>query len=204
MKRFALVLFVMMAFAAAASAQTMMAGVKGGLNIAKMTGDDADDSEWLYGGAGGAYFTYKFNDMFAIQPEVLFMMKGQSYDFEDETFKTKLNYIDIPVLLKVCIPTEGNFKPSIFAGPYLGMLLSADDADEDIKEYLKSMDYGLVFGAGLNYMLAEDQGYISLDARYGMGLTTIDDSLSEALELEEEIDAKNMGITIMVGYGRSF
>ncbi|MDD3642712.1 MAG: porin family protein [Candidatus Krumholzibacteria bacterium] len=198
MKRFALVMFVVMAFAASASAQTMMAGLKGGLNIAKMTGDDVpDDASWLYGGAGGGYFTYKFSDMFAIQPEVLFMMKGFSMDVEDETYKMKLNYIDIPVLLKVCIPTEGSVKPSIFAGPYLGLLLSAKADDEDVKDYTKSMDYGVVFGGGINYMLAEDQGYISLDARYGMGLTTVDDS-------DDERDGKNMGITIMVGYGKSF
>lgn len=198
MKRFALVMFVVMAFAASASAQGMMAGLKGGLNIAKMSGDDVpDEATWLYGGAGGIYFGYAFNDMFCIQPEVLFMMKGWKMEVDGETFSGKLNYIDIPVLLKVNIPTEGSFRPSIFAGPYLGMLLSAKFEDEDIKDFTKSMDYGLVFGAGLNYMLAEDKGFISLDARYGMGLTTIDDT-------DDEADLKNMGITIMVGYGKSF
>jgi len=198
MKRFALIMFMIMAFAASASAQGMMFGLKGGLNIAKMSGDDVpDEATWLYGGAGGVYFGYAFNDMFAIQPEVLFMMKGMNIDVLDESFKVKLNYIDVPVLLKVSIPTEGSFKPSIFAGPYFGFLMSAKIDDEDIKDQVKSMDYGLVFGAGMNYMLAEDKGFISLDARYGMGLTTVDDT-------DAEDDLKNMGITIMIGYGKSF
>jgi serine/threonine-protein kinase len=52
---------------------------------------------------------------------------------------------------------------------------------------VKIMDFGLIFGAGVEF------GKITVDARYNLGLTTIDDS-------EEEADVKNSVISIMVGY----
>lgn len=201
MKRLALVALIIVAFAASASAQGMQAGLKGGLNIAKATGDDVpDEAAWLYSGIGGAFLCYMFNDMFAIQPELLFAMKGWKIEVEDETFKTKLNYIEIPLLLRLNIPTEGSMTPAIFAGPSIGFLMSAKAEDEDIKELLKSTDFGLVFGAGLNHELSEDKGFITYEVRYSLGLATVFD----LEEVDEQPDVKNMGISIMVGYGKSF
>ena len=53
----------------------------------------------------------------------------------------KLDYVEIPVLFKVVIPTEGSkFKPSLFVGPALGFNIDAkikgeyqgQSAEEDI------------------------------------------------------------------------
>ena len=63
----------------------MQLGVKAGLNIASIGGDDADqilegqslDSKT--GFAGGLFFMYQFSNMFAIQPEAYYTMKGATY-----------------------------------------------------------------------------------------------------------------------------
>jgi len=122
------------------------------------------------------------------------MMKGTKEDGGDG--KIKLNYIEIPVLLKFKPAMEGNFKPAIFAGPAVGFLMSAkaDDGEEeeDIKDFTKSIDFGIAFGAGFMYMM-ENGGGITFDARYTMGMGTIDDT-------EDDADVKNANISFMLGY----
>jgi len=132
-------------------------------------------------------------------------MKGAKAEREilGETLKltTKVNYLEIPVLAKLSIPTKGTVKPSLFVGPSLAIKLSSkakweyagESEEEDIEE-LKSTDFGLVFGGGVDFALG--QGKLTIDARYTLGLTKV----GEPEEGEEEVDMKNGAISIMVGY----
>ncbi|MFZ5980979.1 MAG: porin family protein [Candidatus Zixiibacteriota bacterium] len=208
MKKLLLVLGVIMIFAVSGIAQTegvgiTAKGVKAGLNLANLTGSDIEGNKMMLTFGGGAFVEYSFNPQFAIQPEALFMMKGTKAEEGDE--KINLTYIEIPVLLKFKPTMEGNFKPAIFAGPALGLLLSAkadvyDEVEEeivedvDIKDEMKSIDFGIAFGAGFMYMM-QNGGGITFDARYTMGMGKIYDP--------EEGDApeiKNANISFMVGY----
>ncbi len=207
MKRFNVLLLVilMVAFVGTtANAQLIGKGIKAGINLANLSGDDIEETDMKIGLAVGGFITYGFTEMFAVQPEVLFMMKGAEYTETDPligdiTAKFKLNYIEIPVLVKVMIPTTGNVKPVIFAGPAVGFLMSANveaealgiSIDDDIKDETKSIDFGLAFGAGVGFEIT--QGTITLDARYTLGLTTIDDTA-------DEFDVKNGVISIMGGF----
>jgi len=204
---------LVMALVAPVSAQMKMEfGVKAGVNLANLTGDDADmeeaDKKMLLGFGGGAFGRFLLAEgQFCIQPEILYMMKGAKYegtgDAEDAEAKIKANYICIPILLKYNIPTEGGFKPNVFVGPEFGILMSADiteeyegeEEEEDIKDYLKSLDLGLTFGAGFDYAVNET-GKLTFDARYTMGLSTVDDTFGD----DEELTIKNAVISVMVGY----
>ncbi len=202
------VFVLMFSLSPAIMAQEASFGVKGGLSLANVTGDEVEDVEWKMGGAGGLFVEYKVSDVFAIHPEVLYCMKGSKS--EGEIFETtiestlKLTYIDIPVLAKVMIPVEGSVSPSLFAGPYVGFNLDAKleleaegESDEgDIKDYVKSTDYGLVVGGGLDYHL-DNGGAITLDARYSLGLSGIYD---EEGEDEEGSEVKNQAVMVMIGY----
>ncbi len=207
MKRFNVLLLVilMVAFVGTtANGQLIGKGIKAGVNLANLSGSDIEDTEMKTGLAVGGFITYGFSEMFAVQPEVLFMMKGAKFTetdpfFGDVTGKFKFNYIEIPVLVKVMIPTSGKVKPNIFAGPAVGFLMSADleaealgvSAEVDIKDEIKSIDFGLAFGAGVGFEIT--QGTITLDARYTLGLTSVDDT-------DDELDMKNGVISIMGGF----
>lgn len=197
---------------ASVSAQGLTAGLKGGMNIANLHGKDVKELEEemgvdfvsKMGFCAGGFITYNLNDMFAIQPELLFTMKGAKAEREilGETVKVtmKLNYLEIPVLAKLSIPTPGNVRPSLFVGPSLAIKLSSKfkteiagiSEEEDIEE-LKSTDFGLVFGGGIDFGLG--RGKLTVDARYTLGLTKVHEP-----EEGEEIDIKNGAISIMVGY----
>lgn len=199
------ILLVFTLSTASVSAQGLTGGLKAGMNIANIHGDDVEDMwDSKIGICAGGFITCRLSDLFAIQPELLFTMKGAKAEEEvfGETMKVtmKMNYLEIPVLAKLSIPTPGTVKPSLFVGPSLAIKLSGkakveyagESAEADIEE-LKSTDFGLVFGGGIDFALG--QGKLTVDARYTLGLTT-----TREPEDEEEVDVKNGVISIMVGY----
>lgn len=208
MKKFmfaAIAIVAMCAFVAPANAEKMMFGVKAGLNMANLTGDDVEDNSMKMGAVGGVFMSYDLTEIFAIQPELLFTMKGTTFGEGSDEVNLKLNYFEIPLLLKVNLPTEGKIKPMLYAGPALGILMSAKAEDEDVKDEAKSMDIGVLAGAGVGYKL--EKGMIGVEFRYEVGMSTIydlDDATLEDWGLTDQPDAKNTNMSILVGYGFAF
>jgi hypothetical protein len=208
---FVLMLAAVMLFTAAPLfAEGMMFGIKGGLNMSNLTGDDATIGDTApsmkMGFGGGIFFNYAFTELFAVQVEGLYMMKGATYEWsegeESGSVDVKIDYIEVPLLLKVTIPTEGKIKPAIFAGPTFGFLMSAkgpgeDGKEVDIKDEVESMDIGIIGGAEIGYKL--EKGMIFLSASYEVGMQTI--GKVEEGEEGDAPDFKNTNIGIYLGYG---
>ncbi len=156
----------------------MRAGVKGGLNVSNLYIDDVNDENARYGFNAGIYGQVFSTDFFAIQPELLFSTKGSKADYDglfDQTVKYNLNYLDLPVLAVFKLGKSAE----IHVGPYVSYLLGANisysgdvaNGDDEIdKDNLKSFDYGLAGGFGLNF------GAVQIGARYNYGLAEIADS----------------------------
>lgn len=203
MKKLLVVLFAFALFSISAQAQ-MQLGLKAGLNLANLSGDDISDTDARTGFAGGLFFTYQFNEMFAIQPEAYYTMKGatNSGTFEGITYESelKLDYVEIPLLLKFLIPIkDSGVRPTIFAGPSIGFNMSAKSKveaggqtfEQDIED-VASTDIGLVFGGGIGFPVGN--GELGVDIRYILGLSTIDDS-------SEKDDVKNGVLNFNLYYG---
>lgn len=205
MKKFLTLLFVLTVFSMISFAQ-MQAGLKAGVNISNLSGDDAGSPDSKTGFAFGGFFMYQFSPMFAIQPEAYYTMKGatEKMDFSGTTVDLTytLDYIEIPVLFKFLIPIQGSgVRPAIFAGPFLGINTTAkvkaefdgQSQEEDLTD-TKSTEFGLQFGGGIGFPVGK--GELGVDLRYILGLSTIDDSADEA-------DVKNNVININLYYGSS-
>jgi len=188
MKKMAIVLALLLAISA--FAQGISFGVKGGVNYTSLSGDDVPDGlSWKLGFGGGVVAALNVMDMFVIQPEVLYTMKGG--EDPDLEYSFDLTYVEVPVLLKYSVPMEGMISPNFFVGPSLGILMSAELDEVDVKDDLKTMDFGVVVGAGVDFDMGT--GKVTLDGRYTLGLMSIDDS-------EAEQDWKNGAISVMIGY----
>ena len=191
--------FLLTLFITPLNAQTQL-GPRAGLNIANVVGDDAEifmDSRT--GFTGGIFFIHQFSDLFAIQPEVYYTMKGATLNRTSVDVTLSVDYMEVPVLLKLIIPVEGsNFRPSIFAGPSLGFNTTAklkveadgESEEEDIKENVKSTDFGLVFGGGIGIMIGKNE--LGFDIRYILGLSTLDDSSSNADDIKNAVISFNI------------
>jgi hypothetical protein len=184
------------------SAKGMMFGIKGGLSEAKFNGSDVGDNSYKAGFVGGAFMNYELTDIFSIQPEVLFAMKGAKFDSAGVSFKDKLNYIEVPILLKANLPVSGSIKPSIYAGPAFDFRLSAkasDGEEIDFKDQTAGFDLGIAAGAMVAYQT--ETASIFVEGRYEVGLLTIakneDDTGSKP-------DITNGNFQIMVGFGVPF
>lgn len=168
-------------------------GVKGGLNLSKLSmKEDADSgvkNDFSMGGAYGLIFNFKVNDVFSLQPELLYSTQGSamSASLLGLEFKLKqiLNYIQVPVLGKLSFGSE-NVRFFINAGPYVGYMLSAkvkaealgqeneekvDFSDPDVKESANRLDVGVAAGLGIAFKVGP--GDIFVEGRYNLGLMDI-------------------------------
>jgi hypothetical protein len=171
MKKAFLALALTLGVASAAQAQSARFGVKAGASLTSFTGTDADNAKNKFGFNGGVMANFALNDMFSIQPEVLYSMKGAKRDgIGNGDYRFNANYIDVPVLAKISTGATGLFFE---LGPQVGFLASAklkDDSNSaDIKDSFKTVDFG--YAAGLGFQ-AESGPMVGL--RYNGGITSVD------------------------------
>lgn len=179
-------------------------GVKGGFNMSNLynSGDDVDDNNILYGFNAGVYATLPISDFIAIQPEVLFTTKGAELEYNNALVsgnaKFKLNYIEVPLLVRVNITKNFN----VHAGGYASYLVSSKvkgngdfDFDEDIDTNdLNKFDAGLSAGVGVDF------SPLSIGVRYNYGLTTVGKERTVAGTTYTFPDAKNSNLSIYLSY----
>jgi len=159
---------------------TARVGIKAGLNVSNLYINDVDDNNARFGFNGGFYGQIASSESFAIQPELLYSTKGSQADYGgivNSTVRFNLNYIDLPVLAVFKLGPSAE----IHVGPYASYLVSANikysgnignGTDKIDRDQLKSYDYGLSGGFGLNF------GAVQIGARYNYGLVKIADSNS--------------------------
>ncbi len=211
MLRRSLLVVVAVLFAASlavpqASAQGIKLGVKGGVNLAKLGGSDAGSTESKAGFVAGGFVEFMLGNMFAIQPEVLYSQKGAKESIGGDEVKLKVDYVEVPLLLKLNIPIEGSkVHPSVYAGPAVAFKascklaadiggVSASESCDDAGLEIKSTDFGLAFGGGVSFDVGGAE--VGVDVRYTLGLSSIDD-------FSDPDDIKNQVISIMGTVGFS-
>lgn len=177
-------------------------GLKGGVNAATLYGDAVDDAETRAGFNGGIYLNYKFAGPWALQPEVLFSMKGADLDNgitgQPGSTEYELAYLEIPVLVKYYIPAGTMLKPNLYAGPEVGFNLYGDANGSDIDDSMEDAEFGLAFGGGLDFVVGSAPTdlirTVGLDLRYTLGLTNV-------FDVPGDPDAKNGAFTAVLGIG---
>ena len=167
-------------------AQEIQFGVKAGLNIASINGDNFQDLSSRTSFHVGGLLEFKIADKFSIQPEILYSAQGAKFKASEEVIETnvtwKLDYLNIPVMAKYYIAD----KFSLEAGPQVGFLVSSKadievnniSTEQDLNDdVIKSTDFGLNFGLG--YKL--DNG-LNFGARYNLGLSNTSNVSSENIK----------------------
>jgi hypothetical protein len=170
-------------------------GAKGGLNVNKLSGQSFKKG-FRYNFQLGGFLQFNFSDRFGIQPEVSFV-QGSS-EFSDDAnniyddllgggsqHKSKLNYLEIPVLLNVNIGTSKRVKLQV--GPsYGGLLKQSVDSLATNGNLYKKTEWSVMGGLWLQLPL------INLGARYKQGLTNIN-------AIDNRESWKNQSVQIFIG-----
>jgi hypothetical protein len=127
----------------------------------------------LVGANAGVAANFGFSDLLSFQPELLYSMKGAKLEENGDKIESRLNYLDVPMLLK--LNADG---PFFEAGPQVGFLMSQKTTydiggmsnSSTSTEGTRKVDLGYVLGVG--YQLASGP---SLGLRYNGGISDLSD-----------------------------
>jgi hypothetical protein len=206
------------------STNTLFAGIgiKGGFCLSGLhsaTGDFRHflgyEIDWLTMGnlkgfQIGVFNTFDISTHFKFQPEIYYSIRGgdasETFLFERIKFKVRINYLEFPLLLKYEIPLKGRFIPELFLGPYAALKLSAKKHKEisgkkettDL-ENVKTFDYGVVFGGGIEVNIGS--GQLILEIRSSYGLNNIMTMPEGFIRLYDDKDfVRNFSFSVLTGY----
>lgn len=180
MKRSFLLLGLCLGAVGAAQAQSATFGIKAGASLTNFTGKNIKDAKNKFGFNGGLIANFAVNDIFSVQPELLYSMKGAKTEetiaglpiIGAITNNTTLHYVDVPVLAHM---NAGGLFFEL--GPQIGFLASAKIKEEltngqsstyDVKDKIKNVDFG--YAGGLGYQLKNGPG---VGLRYNGGFSNL-------------------------------
>ncbi len=176
-------------------------GIKGGYNMSNLYTEDVDDQNVLSGFNVGLFATLPISSSLAIQPELNYTTKGAElqYDnlFAQGTAKFRLNYVEVPVLIKANLTKNFN----VHFGPYAAFLIDSKitnegqdgniNFEESIdKDDLNTVDVGVAAGVGFDF------DTFGIGARYNYGLTTVGKERNFAGGTYTFPDSKNSVLSI--------
>lgn len=180
-------------------------GIKGGYNMSNLYTEDVDDQNVLSGFNVGLFATLPISSSLAIQPELNYTTKGAElqYDnfFAQGTAKFRLNYVEVPVLIKANLTKNFN----VHFGPYAAFLIDSKitnegqdgniNFEESIdKDDLNTVDVGVAAGVGFDF------DTFGIGARYNYGLTTVGKERNFAGGTYTFPDSKNSVLSIYAAF----
>ncbi len=186
---FAFSLISFYSYAQETGSGTFEIGVKAGLNAADF-GQDFQTNNLLLGGHAGVVVGMVLNNNFDVQLEGLYSMQGAKFSRNGLDYTEKLNYVSIPLLVKLYVGQGFSFH----IGPQFSWLLNAtrsggEGGDLDIKEEYEPYDAG--FCVGFSYLLLSD---VSFGARYSTSLIDIDGAVTPGFTQTNNV------IQLSIGY----
>ncbi len=149
-------------------------GLKGGYNLSAVSFEEDEETGQRHSFHLGFYTESFLNPNIALQLELQYSQQGYEIKNNGGIFTQKLNYINLPLLLKI-YPNK-NFY--IEAGPQIGYAIThKEEFDSDFNLFdtsqefsPNSFDWGVNFGSGFK----TDSG-VSFGVRYHLGLGDIYD-----------------------------
>ncbi len=201
MSRFSTLLIagtLVVGLAAPAAAQKRSVGAKLGFVLANQT-NAIDTGEDNLGFSVGGVFGFGLSRTLEIQLEVSYVQKGTQERREGILTKLNLPYLEILVPLTLIIPVEdSDLRPRIYVAPNVAFELSctfvatdftntesADCTDERIRFETRSVDFGVAFGLGFDIPFGP--GSMTLDGRYNVGLTNINNIPTSSVEVKNRV-----------------
>lgn len=194
-------IFGFFAIATLSIVQAQSFGVKGGANISTISKERSwDDTNAKLGYYVGIYMHAPVNNVFSIQPEVLYNSVGVKYENSKTSHTLGLDYISAPIMFQF----EPIPKFYVEAGPQFSFLVGNSDRNKTdhvvtIKKYRNSSNYNnfdLSGAVGLGFRINN----ITIGARYLMGFTDIKKSGSTTWSNDDK-QLRNNALQIGLQYG---
>ncbi len=169
-----------------------------GLNVASIsvpTGTSSEDYSSRLGFGIGAVVDRILTDQIILHVEPMFLQKGATLENSVVKLKYKVNYLEIPIMVKYAFRINSVLAPYAMAGPSLGFLTGAKFEDEEgnsqnEKDNTSAFDFGVGLGGGVS--IPHENLTFFAETRYVLGLANTNKETDESV-------VKNRGLQILVG-----
>jgi len=184
------------------SAQARLS-VQGGVSIATWRGDERISGyDSRTGISVGASVLVPLREVTGVQVGAHYVQKGFDVGQGGGGLTMAVDYVEVPVLLRVALPTPGMIRAHVLAGGAVAFKVDCgfevtrygrteSGRCEDMEAPPKSFDAGVVAGAGLDVAVTSTTSVV-LDVLYDFGLT-------ESGVLEGPVSAKNRAWLLTAG-----
>ena len=153
-------------------------GIKGGLNINKISGNSYKDG-FNYNYLAGAFAQLNFSRTFGLQPEINFVQSSAEFsddasDVYNDIFrggsqkKAKLDRIEVPLLLNVNLGPSKRLKLQ-FGPAYNSKLKETVDSLNNPQSLYRKAEWSAIGGLWIQWPV------IAMGGRYKLGLTEMND-----------------------------
>ncbi len=180
MKTTKIILIMAGAVALSTSVNAQKYGIRAGLNIATVTGQDGNITPRNAFYAGFFKEVTLIPKLFYLQPEVQYSSQGFKSEILNSETEYTIDYINVPLLAKVYILKTFSLE----AGPQLGFKIH-DNYDPITGNDIETFDPGFAAGIGFNFPFG-----LFAEARYAKGFK----------EIIKDSEAKNQVIQLGVGF----
>ena len=183
--------FTLLLFSMPCSAQDAKFGIKGGLNLATITGDFTEGINPRLSGHIGIFVNYEFSDKLSFQPELLYSSQGFRFNTDlafiesgspsgnetDFTSVLRQNYISIPIIAQFRLSD----RIALEFGPQIAFLLNEAtviknfdgiDAQNLNERESRSGNFRLDYGAAVGFLIDITEA-LSISPRLFLGLRNL-------------------------------
>jgi outer membrane protein with beta-barrel domain len=145
-------------------------GIIGGANLATQTGFESPSNRT--GFAAGLVAVLPVAPIFAIQTELMYTMKGVS---SDSGGTAKVDYIELPVLVRFEAPAIGLVKPFVYSGPGFAYRVSCtfDEPQFQVLTCDSAAAIGRRASPGVNYSRTDVDGIVGGGLAFEVGGRTM-------------------------------
>jgi hypothetical protein len=157
----------------------------------------------------GVSYTAWLSEDISVQPELYYSQRG--YHFEEiplynTSYRLKVHYLQIPVLLKYRLPVEWAVVPGLLLGPYASLRLSASrtidiwgERDTKSVSVVNPLDYGFVFAIDAEFSAWSQK--LGSEIRFDLGLASALSQPEEYTSVTENPGTvRVLAFSIMLGY----
>lgn len=196
-KLFSLSLFMLCFLTAQAQDSKFEIGPEVGVNFSSYAFSDGDyNDKSLTRISFGAIAKVNFSENWALKGKLKYDGKGSKNN--NGSLEEKLNYITLPIMAEWKFGT-GNLRGFLNFGLYAGFLTSAkleyEDVEEfDIKDEVKSTDFGGAYAIGMIYRLKDNMNLI-FELGGHTGAIDLKDGEESIVIIRNQVFSVNMGLT---------
>ena len=203
---------------------TAQPGIKAGLSLSALQSSQEDfrpflgyEVSWVQhgtsnpvlGGDAGMFYTFKLSDAFDFETGLFYTLRGYQFDqtpLYNTSYSLRINYLELPVILKYILPIDWSFRPLISAGPFAALKLGSQKTIR-ISEAettgsvsgVNPLDYGIVFGVGAEFDAWN--GQIIIDLNFNWGLANVMTQPDNFIGLPDDPGTvKTRAVILMAGY----